>query len=342
VGAAAVTCTASPPAGSVGNDAISAADDGVAEIVYEVSQASGSYIVTGCFYSSNPDFGNSGDAEALTVGKENATVIPGAANGNAYAVTSAGGTASLTLTFVVRETNPEPDPNDGVMPGDVDNTGLAVQLLAIGSSTNNETLACIPGALIGTPPAYADTKTFTCSFTVVAVDAYEVVAQVIGNHYLGSYGDALTVYDPSLGFVTGGGKFTYPGSTDRVSFGLSFTYTGRGKTTPRGNIVVIRHHADGSLCRTKSNGVGAPAISGNAASFSGKANYACLDVLGNTLPGGQGNLSLLGYVEDNAEPGIGADKFWIRVFGELMMSKTPSAAANAAVLTGGNVQVPQP
>jgi len=342
VGAAAVSCTASPPGGSVGSDAIGPADDGVAEILYEVSQASGSYAVTGCFYSSSADFANSGDTESLTVGKENATVVAGAGNGNAYAVSSPGGTASLTLTFVARETNAEPDPNDGARPGDVDNTGVTVQLQAVGSSTNNQTLACVPGASIGTPPAYTDTKTFTCSFGAVAVDAYEVVAQVTGNHYVGGFTDALSVYDPSLGFVSAGGTFTYPGSSDRVSFGLSFIYTGKGKTTPRGNIVVVRHHADGSRCRAKSNGVGAPAISGTTASFSGKANYACLDALGNTLPGGQGNLNLLGYVEDNGEPGIGADKFWVRVFGELMMSKTPSAAANAAVLTGGNVQVPQP
>ena len=338
-----VNCAA-PPATSVGSDAITAADDGVAELEYQVLSAAGSYTVTGCFVSSNANFANSSGSVGITVGKEDATVATGSPYGNSFAIGS-GGTASLTHTFTVREPNPEPDVNAGALPGDVDNTGLTVALNAVGNGANNKTMTCTPSAVIATPPAYADVKTYTCQFTNVAVDAYEVDADVTGSYYVGGYIDALTVYDPGAGFVTGGGKFVYPdASNERVSFGLSFTFTGKGKTIPRGNLVVIRHLTNGDICRAKSNAIDAPAVVGKTASFSGKGNYACVRPTGETYDG-VGNQTMLGWVEDNGEgsTAIAADRFWINmnVPSSKLLIAAP-ASTNARSLTGGNVQVPQP
>jgi len=338
-----VNCAA-PPTTSVGSDAIAAADDGVAELEYQILSAAGSYTVTGCFVSSNTNFANSGGGVGMTVGKEDATVVPGSPYGNSFSIGS-GVAASVTLTFTVRESSPEPDVNAAALPGDVDNTGLTVALNAVGNGANNKTTTCTPSAVIATPPAYADVKTYTCQFTNVAVDAYEVDADVTGSYYVGGYIDALTVYDPGAGFVTGGRKFVYPdASNERVSFGLSFTFTGKGRTIPRGNLVVIRHLTNGDICRAKSNAIDAPAVVGKTASFSGKGNYACVRPTGETYDG-VGNQTMLGWVEDNGEgsTAIAADRFWINMNApsSKLLIAAP-ASTNARSLTGGNLQVPQP
>ena len=125
----------------------------------------------------------------------------------------------------------------------------------------------------------------------------------------------------------------------RVSFGLSYTYT-KGKTTPRGGLVVIRHYDYGGSCRVKSNSLNGAAVIGTTAKASGQGNYTCVNASGQTTVS-QGSLSLYVYLEDNATPGAGFDKFWIAAYGELSMGGDLTTPA-AATLTGGNIQVPQP
>jgi hypothetical protein len=343
IGAASVSCTPTAPTGSVGSDAIAAADDGVGQIDYQALYIPGAHTVTACFYSSNALFSNSGDTEAIALGKEDAAVAPGATYDNAFEATGATPSASFTLSFVLQEKNPEPDVNAGAMPGDIDHAGLTVTLVAVGSGANNQTVVCSPSATIVTAPSYTDAKTFTCGFTGVAVDAYEVDAHVTGNYYTGGLVDALTVYDANAGFATGGGKFIYPGSTDVVNFSLSVNFTGKGRTTPRGNFIAIRHKANGDLCRAKSNAIDAPAISGNSASFSGKGNYVCTRPDGTTYDG-IGNKTILGWMQDNGEPGSSAttpDRAWIRmVVPNSALAMAVPASANAKPLVAGNVHVP--
>jgi hypothetical protein len=281
----------------------------------------------------------------ITVDKEDAGVAPGAGNLDAYSAPGGTPLASLVLTFTVREKNPEPDTNGGAHPGDIDNTGLSVSLNGAGG--NNKSATCTPSATIATPPAYSDVKTYTCAFTSVAVDAYEIQAAVTGNYYVGSLLDTVAVYDPTAGFVTGGGKLWFS-STDlnpeRVSFGLVFNFTGKNKTNPRGNLVVLRHLANGDICRAKSNAIDAPAVINNTASFSGKGNYSCTKPDGTTYDG-IGNQTLLGWVEDNGQgsTATGPDRFWINVNApNSVLAMGGNGPANAQELTGGNIQVPQP
>ena len=281
----------------------------------------------------------------ITVDKEDAGVAAGAGNLDAYSAPGGTALASLVLTFTVREKNPEPDTNGGAHPGDIDNTGLSVSLNGAGG--NNKFATCTPSATIATPPAYSDVKTYTCAFTSVAVDAYEISASVTGNYYLGSLLDTVAVYDPSAGFVTGGGKlFFSPTEPDheRVSFGLVFNFTGKNKTNPRGNLVVLRHLANGDICRAKSNAIDAPAVVNNTASFSGKGNYSCTKPDGTTYDG-VGNQTLLGWVEDNGQgsTATGPDRFWINVNApNSVLAMGGNGPLNAQQLTGGNIQVPQP
>jgi hypothetical protein len=328
---------------SVGTATISG--DAAAKADIPNDRAAGSYAVTAKFTSTNPNFSNAATANAIAkmqvVTKENASIAAAAGNVGSIPVSQ----TSVTLGFSVSETYPEPNPNPDTYsraaPGDIGNvTSLAATLNGVASNANyNGT--CSAGAVSGS--GYGATKAFSCVFSggPFQVDAYTLNVSVDAgnNYYTGSYDDVLSVYDPNLGFVTGGGKFIDPSDGARVSFGLSFTYTGKGKTGFRGGWVVVKHHEDGSECRVKSNQMNAPAVVGNTATLSGKSNYSCVDAFGQTTASA-GNLSSLGYVEDNGTSGVGQDKFWISAFGELLMPAP--ASANAAVLTGGNIQVPQP
>ena len=55
------------------------------------------------------------------------------------------------------------------------------------------------------PDGYAALLTATCTFTDVPVNTYLVSVETVGGYYTGSDKDVLVVYDPSLGFTTGGG-----------------------------------------------------------------------------------------------------------------------------------------
>lgn len=296
------------------------------------------YNVTAEFKSSNQNFGNDADGpKMLTITQEDASITPDAANLSSINVSQ----TTFQLKFSVKETNPEPepspDPDSRAAPGDITKANFAAKITGI--TSNAQYTGQCSGVPTGSPPSYAAAKIFTCTFSTSSftVDAYTVDVTVGGYYYVGSDEDALTVFDPAAGFVTGGGKLLLAGG-DRVSFGLSFTYI-KGKTTGRGGIVIVRHHPDGSSCRVKSNSMDAPAVNGTTASLTGKGNYTCVDSDGATTAS-QGNLSILGYVEDNGTSGAGQDKFWVRAYGELLMAMPP--VSSAVVLTGGNIQVPQP
>jgi hypothetical protein len=339
-GASTHTCAATDPGSGapVAESApIAEADDGVGQVDYQVLSAAGAYKVTACFYSSNANFAHGNDSEDVTVATEDASVASGSPYDNAFSIGS-GTTATFSLQLVVRETNAEPDANAGALPGDIDKAGLTVTLSGIGGG-GNITGTCSP-TTSGT--GYGMTKSFLCNFANVPVDAYEVIADVTGTYYHGDYFDALTVYDPNAGFVTGGGKFTFPGSTERVNFGLVFK--ANGNKPPRGNLLVMRHLANGDVCRAKSNAIDAPAVVGNSASWSGKGNYNCTRPDGSQYDGA-GNQTITGWVEDNGQGSnaTGPDKFWVRANGPNSKLLMPSpATANAAPLSGGNIQVPQP
>ena len=344
VEAAAVDCSSPAPAVSVGSGAITDGDDGVATFTYAIAEAAGSYVVTGCFDSSNASFADSDDDAALTVLKEQASVFA-VSHPSYLQVDAPGGDSPLvTFSFSVRETNPEQNSDlTLVAPGDVSNATAKVVLIPVGGGGGGTIDPCLPTGLSGT--GYDQVRTFQCSINNLSVDAYEVQIVVTGSYYTGSYLGTLTVFDPSLGFATGGGRFELDG--DMVNFGFNFALSGRGRTaTQKGNIVVIRHLANGDVCRAKSNQLGPAAITGNVATFAGKANYGCVTPEGATYDGA-GNLNLVGWVQDNGEPGSSSsltpDRFWVSVSTTNSMLTMPTpAASNSEELTGGNIRVPQP
>ncbi|MES3034863.1 MAG: Ig-like domain repeat protein [Gemmatimonadota bacterium] len=322
---------------SVGSVALGG--NGTASLIVPNAYVPGSHAAKAVFTSTNPTYSSTTpNIGPLSITKENASIVPGAANVGAIPVSQ----TSVVLTFGVKETSPELDPNPDpqlrAAAGDIGKvTALTATLVGVASNANYGG-TCTAGAISGS--GYAALRSFTCTFTATRfqVDAYTVVLAVGGSHYVGTHEDVLSVYDPAAGFVSGGGKFI-DADGRRVSFGMGFTYTGKGKTGFRGGWVVVKHFDDGSICRVKSNTMNAPAVVGTTASLSGKSNYTCTNALG-VITATAGNLSALGYVEDNGTPGAGQDKFWIRAYGALSMN-TP-AVTNARALSGGNIQVPKP
>jgi hypothetical protein len=146
------------------------------------------------------------------------------------------------------------------------------------------------------------------------------------------------VYDPSLGFATGGGWFYWPGTTDKTNFGFVMKYN-KGGTSPKGSLLVVRHFADGTIARLKSNALTALALPSaglcGIATFSGKATY--MEWISGAYVN-TGNIVFSVYASDCNNPGTGLDSFWVRSTGKLSMPGTGSGGA--ITIGGGNIAIP--
>jgi len=188
---------------------------------------------------------------------------------------------------------------------------------------------------------------FHLRFRAVPTNTYLLQVTVSGGYYTGYCEDVFTVYDPSLGFTTGGGWFRWPGTTDRTNFGFTMKYKAKG-AQPQGSVLVIRHAADGSIWKLKGNALSTLSL-GTAdrpaygfATITGKATY-----LQPPWTDPLGGYSFTLYVEDRTDPGAGPDKVWLEmkdrygnVTAPLSTSRIPSVQTNCVPLAGGNVYAP--
>jgi hypothetical protein len=221
--------------------------------------------------------------------------------------------------------------------GDITKSELTVALSPIGGGSNIA-LSCT-SVVAGS--GYSGIETYTCKNpAALAVNTYEVIVNVTGNYYTAmTYTDGFTVYDPSLGFATGGGSFML--DEERVTFGFTMKYL-KNNTNLQGNLIVVRHRADGTTVRLKSNALEGLAITQagtcGVASFSGKATYTKWDAATQSYVT-TGNTPFTAYAEDCNNPGTGPDAFWLTSGGSLL-SMPGTATANKATLSGGNIAVP--
>ena len=132
---------------------------------------------------------------------------------------------------------------------------------------------------------------------------------------------------------------------DKTNYGFTMKYGKNGRNV-KGNLLIIRHLADGTNHRFKSNALGGLAVGASGspsfgwATFNGKGTYR--------EPGAEdaiGNHEFTTYVEDHGEPGAGADRVWIEVLDkdDLVvpgLSIDPQATDNAEFIGGGNIVVP--
>ena len=300
---------------------------------------------------SDEDGGTTSTTVLVFLIPEDASVSFDAGNPVAVGVDEPGGDSDpFTLTVLVEETEPDLPAGSG-MAGDI---GLATVTLSLNPVGPGSPVAgtCAPSGTSGT--GYDAVLTVDCTFDDIPVNTYVATVTVDGGYYTGSGEDVLVVYDTSLGFTTGGGWFYWPDTADeatgyagdKTNVGYTMSYNKKGQKV-KGNLVMIRHLADGSIYRVKSNALSGLALGTSNdgedfgwASFSGKSTYR--------EPGwadAVGNHTFIVYVEDHGTPGADVDRFWIEIRdkdGALIdaSSMLASADTNAVFLGGGNIVVP--
>ncbi len=286
---------------------------GVATTSYTVDVPAGPHTITAAFTSSNSAFLNSSNTGTLTVSREDATVSPAAANPFAVKVNSPGGTGGpIPLCFEMNEVS------DG-NPGDTTNiTSVTVNVTPIGAGS-----AVSAGAVVLSGGGVGATRTACFTLNNVPVNVYDVSLTINGNFYQGTGSTVLVVYDPSLGFVAGGGSIIHNGYKANVGVNIKYLKNGNAQ----GSLLYIEHRPTGDVV-LKSNAIGAMAIVGNEALPSGKATL-----------NGLGNHSFIARIIDNGEPGF-ADRFGLRVTspsGVILVDLT----FDPIQLSGGNFSVPK-
>jgi hypothetical protein len=318
----------------------------------------GTYIIN--FKVRDKDGGETNIAITVNVHPEDATVEFG--DNNPVAVRVPDGyenSGPFSLTIPIREAhkdNAEPSGGSSDEPGDINFAEASVLLVPVGPGGNLSPVG--PCSSVVSDIGYAARKEVTCGFDNVPVNTYTVQVLVNGGYYTGSGEDVVTIYDPSLGFTTGGGWFYWPGSEnlatgypgDRTNFGYTMKYNKKGNN-PRGSLLLIRHLPDGTIYRVKSNALDGLSLgAGNGdgtygwASFTGKATYK-----EPSWPEPIGNHEFIAYVEDHNEPGNGTDRFWLEVrdkdglvIPSMSMSPAgqPAGDDDAVDINGGNIVAP--
>jgi PKD repeat protein len=288
------------------------------------------------------DDGGSATAEiTLTVLHEDAVVAFGSDNPIVVPVTDAGSDESeqFSLFAYVHEA---PESGDDVAPGDINLAEVSLTLEPVGPGSPIGPVTCISTGEVDAYD-YSAVLEVSCDVSGIPVNAYVATVSIGGDYYQGNTDeDVVVVYDPSLGFTTGGGWFAWPGTGERTTFGYTMKYNKKA-TNVQGSMVVIRRAADGERYRLKSNAIFGLALGETSemgwASFLGKATY-----LEPGMAEAEGNHTFMVYVEDRGEPGAGSDRFWIEVMDKggnpVALSFDRPADGNAVELGGGNIVVP--
>jgi CSLREA domain-containing protein len=256
----------------------------------------------------------SSDTFTIVVTRENATVTPSVDNAASVKVSTPGGTAGP-----VRLCADIGDALDGSL-GDI---ALAVPVTF-------SLAAVVPGSAVPSQTATMIGGTACVEFNNVPVNVYDVAITVGGDYYTGSGSSVLAVFDPTLGFTTGGGRvLNSAGNT--LHFGFSFKYD---KKAFKGQMLVMEHHSDGSVTKLKSNSLTSLSIVGNRALVLGKANM--LYATGTS----DGNLGFRLDVTDNGEPGH-SDRFGLKTTMSTGAPIPEFYVDPPQLILGGNIQVPQ-
>ena len=152
---------------------------------------------------------------------------------------------SLTLTLTIDEST------DGFLSGALPNapsgqTGLKnaypIPTTLVPVSNGNTFGSCTP-ALTSYATVDADTSTAYCNIANVPMDTYEINAVIGGDYFLGQGDGAIVVFDPALGFITGGGWYTT--AEGRLNFGFNAKYLKSGQV--QGSLLVNPPPARGQL-----------------------------------------------------------------------------------------------
>ncbi len=280
---------------------------------YTITNAPGPHSTTANFVSNNPYYNNSSGSNTLNVTPENAEVAFPSSNPFAVKVNSPGGTAGpITFCADIREV---PDGSAG----DISNATAAFSFAPVAGGTGpTVSVVTYSGGGVG------GTRRACVTLTNVRVNVYDITVTV-GGYYTGTGSSVLAVFDPSLGFVTGGGRVSNPGTGCSANFGISVKYQKNSK--PQGSVLYMEHCPTGDS-KLKSNALDSMSIVNGTAIILGRATFR--DV---------GNYSFRMTVTDNGEPGS-SDLFGLRITAPGGSVVTGYDFAPKTI-DGGNIQVPQ-
>jgi hypothetical protein len=279
---------------------------------YTVVDAPGAHTIDATFVSSNPFFGISTANSVLTVTQEDAAVSFPDTNPFAVKVNTPGGTAGpITICADITEVE------DG-SPGDTTNATATFTLTPVAGGSSPS-----PGAVTYSGGGVGVARRACITVNNVAVDVYDITVTV-GGYYQGTGSTVLAIYDPSLGFVTGGGSVLNNGNV--ANFGMSVKYLRSGKA--QGSMIYMEHNPDGTVTKIKSNAMQSLSIVNGTAVIIAKA-----------ILNGVGNHGMRVIAIDNGEPGS-SDKFGLTTTAP-NGTTIPGLSFAPVTLQGGNIQVPQ-
>jgi hypothetical protein len=311
-------------AGYVNVGGAAALSAGTATQSYTVGEKPGTYSIKAIYTPDNAFVSGSFGTNTLTVSREDAAITPASGNPSTVQVASPGGTATLTLSAAVAEVQNGSGQVSGTTesPGDIcksqSPTPPTIVMTPVG-----------PGAVIshsGTVSCSGGVFTFSWTFAGVPVNVYDVTFDLHSDWYAAPTASwVVAVYDPSLGFTTGGGTILHNGY--KANFGFSVKYQRNGGA--QGSFLYTEHRPTGDL-KVKSNNMKSLSVVGSQAIILTK----------NAIVNGVGNYSVRAVGIDNG-PGP-SDQF-----GMTLYDTSNSAVAgedfssSPETLTGGNVIVPQ-
>jgi hypothetical protein len=273
---------------------------------YTIALAQGSsYAISAAFTSGTPLASSSSGSNTLAVSREDATLTPSSTNSQAVQVNTAGGTAGpVTLTASIKEVA------DGSL-GNISKATASVTLVPVVAGGGN--ITC--------PVTYTGggVLTATCPNTV-PVNVYDMQWRITGNYYQGKTDSVLAIYDPSLGFVTGGG--TVLDNAVPAEFAMNVKYLKSGNI--QGGMIYIEHRHSGDVV-VKTNSLTSLSVITNTAVLLSKATV-----------NGVGGYAIQATAIDNGTPGVNNDKFGLQVTG----SPNAGIVFSPQLITGGNIQVP--
>jgi len=285
---------------------------GTVSLPIVISLPAGSYTVIANYTSSNPFYQDSSGSGTLTVTRENATITPSPSNPTSVKVALGDGTASsITLAAAITE----------VIDGSAGDTSNAVPVTFVLTPVG-------PGsplsktAVSGTGGGVGSTLNVSATFTNVPVNVYDIAITIGGNFYTGSGTSMVSVYDPSLGLVTGGGTLIRNGIL--ANFGLNAKFLPNNKI--QGSFNYVEHRTSGDVKLNADNIQSLSIVSGTAI------------IVGKATLNGVGNHSFRLTIVDKGEPGTN-DQFGLEVTAP---NGTPvnDLKFTKLTITSGNIQVP--
>jgi len=307
----------------------------------------GEYLISAAV--SDGDGGQTTVDVTVNVGAEDAAIQFNGNNPVAVQVDAPGSNTSQAFSMTATVEELEPDVAAYLAaPGNISLAQVSMTLVPVGPGST-VTGVCTP-VLTGSGDSYADYLTVTCGFDNAPVNSYNVALTVAGGYYEGHAEDVIVVYDPSLGFPTGGGLFFWPGSADPnngypgdlTTFSFVMKYVGP-QNNLTGALWVTRYLPDGTFYQfvsTNREGLSVGATGAfDWAAFTGKGMYREPG-----WPNPVGDYSFSFYVEDHGEPGINNDRVWLEIRdadGNVVpvSSMATPAAVQAVKIAGGNTVV---